>query len=137
MINPFKENISIFNTICKAAVGTPLDCGVGRRVPERADLLDMAYINALPQPLVGRQYGSDYWWPIYDIEVQTGLVRIDVCGKLDVKHIGDFARFRDDIGVEHHADDFYADPESWVDREPPNVEFSGEAVRVEGTVMQQ
>ncbi|AKJ28809.1 hypothetical protein [Caldimonas brevitalea] len=79
-----------------------------KHTPEPGDLLDMAYINSLPQPFIGRMLG-DAEWPIYDIEVQTGLVRIDVCGLLDVKHIGDFKLFRDDLGVEHRAESFYVD----------------------------
>lgn len=79
-----------------------------------ADLLDMDYINSLPQPFLAQQYGDhgdDWLWPVHDIEVQTGLVRIDVCGKLDTKHIGDFKIFRDANGKNHDADDFYADAE--------------------------
>jgi hypothetical protein len=68
----------------------------------------MTYINSLPQPFMGRMLGGS-WWPIHDIEVETGLIRIDVCGLLDVKHIGDFTRFRDDLGVERRAEAFYTD----------------------------
>jgi hypothetical protein len=78
------------------------------RTPGANDLLDMAYINSLPQPFVGRMLGG-YWWPIYDLEVETGLVRIDVCGLLDVKHISDFTAFRDDTGYVHPAEGFYID----------------------------
>lgn len=70
-----------------------------------ADLLRMEYINSLPQPLVARRYGS--WWGVHDIEVETGLVRIDVCGMIDVWHITDVRMFRDDCGDEHEPDSFY------------------------------
>ncbi|AOJ31394.1 hypothetical protein [Burkholderia metallica] len=75
------------------------------------DLLDMEFINSLPQPLLARQYGSGdrWWWPVNDIDVQTGLLRIDVCGKLDVLHISDVYFFRDANGNEYHSDDFYSD----------------------------
>lgn len=73
-----------------------------------ADLLDMAYINSLPHPFMGRTRGG-WWWPINDFEVQTGLIRIDVCGKMEVKHIGDFTAFRDGHGVERSSEAFYAD----------------------------
>lgn len=76
--------------------------------PQPGDLLDMDYINSLPHPFLGRMLGGA-WWPIYDFEVQTGLVRIDVCGKLDVKHIGDFTAFRDGAGVERSSAAFYTD----------------------------
>src|SRR5689334_8040166 len=36
-----------------------------------SDRLDMAYINSLPQPLIGREIGG-WKWPIYDICVETG-----------------------------------------------------------------
>jgi hypothetical protein len=76
-----------------------------------SDILDMAYINSLPQPFLGRMWGrsDDRLWPIHDIEVATGLVRIDVCGLLEVKHIGDFKSFRDANGTEHSAEGFFAD----------------------------
>jgi hypothetical protein len=75
----------------------------------RPDLLDMAYINRLPQPLFAREFGSQSWWPVNDIEVQTGLYRIDVCGKLDVCHVGSVAQFRDADGRLHDPEDFYVD----------------------------
>jgi hypothetical protein len=73
------------------------------------DLLDMDYINSLPQPLFAKS-GST-WWPVHDIEVQTGLLRLEVCGMLDLAHVGDFLWFRDGCGKEHCADDFYVDAE--------------------------
>lgn len=68
----------------------------------------MDYINSLPQPFIGRFIGGDEW-PIYDIDVQTGLLRIDVCGKLQAKDIADVRFFRDDDGVEHDSETFYSD----------------------------
>lgn len=65
------------------------------------DLLDMEKLNALPQPL---------WvngWPVYDIDVETGLYRIDVCGMLDIDHWGGVITFKDALGNSHDADDFY------------------------------
>jgi len=78
------------------------------------DLLDMDYINSLPHPLWARHLGS--WWPVHDIEVQTGLLRIEVSGELDVLHIGGVVGFRDGGGTERAADDFYSDPECWISR---------------------
>jgi hypothetical protein len=75
-----------------------------------ADRLDMAYINSLPQPFHVRQYGEKaFCWPVHDIDVETGLVRIDVCGKLDILHISDIAAFLDMSGREHQPDGFYVD----------------------------
>lgn len=77
-----------------------------------ADILDMAYINSLPQPFLVRYCGDkDWWWPIHDICVETGLHRIDVCGKLQAKHIGEVAEFKDAEGVIHNPEDFYIDSE--------------------------
>jgi len=75
----------------------------------RADLLDMAYINSLPQPLFAREFGNQMWWPVHDIDVQTGMYRIDVCGMLDVSHVGNVAEFRDADGNVHDSADFYSD----------------------------
>ena len=71
----------------------------------------MDNINSLPQPFVAIFYGN-HEWPVHDIEVGTGLLRIDVCGLLDVKHIGDVKAFRDASGAEHDPDTFYTDYES-------------------------
>lgn len=70
------------------------------------DILDMEYINSLPQPFIGCMWGNREW-PVYDIEIETGLVRIDVCGMLDVKHIGDFKSFVDATGASHPSDGFF------------------------------
>lgn len=69
------------------------------------DLLDLEFINSLPQPLSALVSGD--WWPVADIEVQTGLLRIDVCGMLDVLHIGSVLQFRDLEGRLHDPDSFY------------------------------
>jgi len=73
-----------------------------------SDKLRIDYINILPQPLIGRFIGGDEW-PVWDIDVQTGLLRIDVCGKLQVKEIADVRYFRDADGVEHDSETFYSD----------------------------
>ena len=78
----------------------------------KSDLLDMDYINSLPQ-----LWTSD-GWPVHDIEVQTGLFRIDAYGMLDVRHIGREILFTDECGKTHWVGDFYLDPESWEERVP-------------------
>lgn len=75
-----------------------------------ADLLRMDYINSLPQPFVATFYGGDEW-PVYDIDVETGLFRIDVVGKLQCCHIGDVAHFTDMDGDKHDSESFYCDYE--------------------------
>ena len=74
------------------------------------DLLDIDYINSLPQPL------WDGEWPVYDIEVQTGLYRIDVCGLLEVRHIDKCHSMRDATGAKHYTGDFYLDEKQWESR---------------------
>ena len=78
------------------------------------DKLNMKHINSLPQPFIVRFCGGDEW-PVHDIDVETGLMRINVCGKLQVKHIGEANFFRDMDGTEHDADSFYL-PNSVLDR---------------------
>jgi len=74
-----------------------------------ADKLNIAYINSLPQPFIARLCGGDEW-PVYDIDVETGLVRLDVVGKLDHTHIAEIDYFRDMNGVEHDSESFYLEP---------------------------
>jgi hypothetical protein len=76
-----------------------------------ADLLDFDWINSLGQLYTSQYSGTGTWWPVYDIEVQTGLLRIDVCGKLQIMHIDDVMKFKDDGGTEYSCDDFYCDGE--------------------------
>ena len=76
-----------------------------------SDKLNMEYINSLPQPFTARLYGGDEW-ELYDIDVETGLLRIDVCGKAQVMHISDVNLFRDMDGIEHDSDTFYLPEQS-------------------------
>lgn len=80
-------------------------------IKHTADLLDMDWINSLPQPFMAADssHGKRYWWPVNDFEVQTGLYRIDVCGLLQVCSIGDHFVFMDGNGVEHSYEDFFVD----------------------------
>lgn len=72
------------------------------------DLLRLDYINSLPQPFIATMIGGSRW-PVHDICVETGLMRLDVCGKLDVTHISDVRSFTDCDGGEHDPDSFYAE----------------------------
>lgn len=78
---------------------------------QAGDLLNMALINSLGQ-LYGSENGSCWWWPINDIDVQTGMLRIDVCGILQVGHISDFSAIRGDDEVIRDIDDFYLEDEN-------------------------
>lgn len=72
------------------------------------DLLDTGRINSLPQLLTAHFYGGGAW-PLIDIDAQTGLLRIDVVGRLAVKHISDVHTFIDACGESHDAASFYTD----------------------------
>jgi hypothetical protein len=50
--------------------------------------------------------------PVYDIDVEKGLMRLDVMGKLDITHIVEVAKFTDADGVEHTPDSFYNEDEA-------------------------
>lgn len=92
-----------------APVTVALSQPVATEQPQtRKDKLRMDYINSLPQPFMARFIGGDEW-PIHDIDVETGLLRIDVCGKLQAMHIADVRFFRDAEGAEHDAESFYSD----------------------------
>ena len=74
----------------------------------RSDLLDIDYINSLPQPFLGRALGGREWH-INDFDVESGMLRINVSGCLQLMHIGDFTAFRDADQIWRSADAFYAD----------------------------
>lgn len=69
------------------------------------DMLNMDKINALPPSLWAKVGGM--FWPVHDIDVETGLMRIDVCGQLQVEMFGGVTKLRDGTGAEHEVDDFY------------------------------
>ena len=71
------------------------------------DLLDMNLINSLPQPLYVSENGKDWWWPVQDICVESGIIRIDVCGMLQVSHISEYRYLRDDTNIIIETDDLY------------------------------
>lgn len=74
------------------------------------DKLNKDYINNLPQPFVCALTGEQgHRWPVYDIDVQTGLVRIDVCGLLQIVHIAEIKSFKADDGSLHDPDTFYSE----------------------------
>lgn len=103
-----------------------ISTGTQENAPNRGrDRLDMAYINSLPLPL----WDGD--WPVVDIDVETGLYRIDVCGLLEVRHIDRCFTMDDSNGNRHYVGDFEIDPEQWEDRAlTQNVKVTGaEGVR--------
>lgn len=75
------------------------------------DRLNMNHINSLPQPFFIRLCGDKIKWPLESIDVETGFLRFDVCGKLQVSHIGEVAEFIDADGVKHEPESFYLSEE--------------------------
>lgn len=83
-------------------------CAFVDGITAMSDMLDMDKLNQLPQPLMVYFSKSDkYPWPVYDIDVETGLMRIDVCGKLDLKHFAEVVRLQDANGDDHDPDNFF------------------------------
>ena len=72
------------------------------------DILNIDYINSLPQPLRLRFYGDkSNWWEVESIDVESGCLRIIVCGLLQVSHIREVAAFKDMNDVEYDPATFY------------------------------
>lgn len=72
------------------------------------DRLDLEKINSLEHPLIARMYGGDRW-PVHDIDVETGLIRIDVCGKLQTKNFTEVSHLYEANNKPHVAHKFYVD----------------------------
>lgn len=47
--------------------------------------------------------GNSWWWPMVFLELDTGLIKIDVCGKIQNMHLDDCARIRveNETPIEH------------------------------------
>ena len=76
------------------------------------DLLRLDFINSLPQPLWIKQWGEkEFMWPVQDICVESGIIRVDVCGLLQAIQIGDVKEFKDDAGNIYDSEVFYTDYE--------------------------
>jgi hypothetical protein len=78
------------------------------------DLLVMYRINELEQPLSVRFAGDEHWWELHDVDVETGLLRINVMGKLEARHFGEVMELQDLNGVIYDSDYFYNDNETTV-----------------------
>ena len=54
--------------------------------------------------------GGGDWW-IETLDVQTGCMRLDVCGQIDLSHFGEVMELIDIDGGKHDPDDFWIDGE--------------------------
>ena len=73
-----------------------------------ADVLSIEKINGLQHPITARFYGGDEWM-VELIDVQTGLMRIDVCGKSQRMHFDEVTQLVDVNGESHDSDYFWVD----------------------------
>jgi len=72
------------------------------------DLLNSVKFNALPSPVTARMCGGGEWW-IEMLCVQTGAMRLDVCGQIDLGHFSEVMELIDYNGGKHDPDDFWID----------------------------
>lgn len=71
-----------------------------------ADLLNMEFINSLSHPLYACER-SGWKWPVHDIDVETGMMRIDVSGQLQVTRLEEYSFIEDSDGVLHEIECLY------------------------------
>ena len=72
------------------------------------DIIDIDKFNALPGPVAARiDFGAEHW--IETLCVQTGCMRLDVCGKIQLSHFDHVRKLIDADGNEHNPDIFYID----------------------------
>ena len=76
--------------------------------PQKGDKLHMRKFNALPGPVIARFFGGGEWL-IETLCVQTGAMRVDVCGKIDFEDFSMVSMLIDADGDEHDPDDFWLD----------------------------
>lgn len=74
---------------------------------QKNDILDIDKFNALPHPVTAILYGdtSGYW--IETLCVQTGCMRLDVMGQIDLCHFDSVKQLVDIDGGKHDPDEFW------------------------------
>lgn len=73
---------------------------------QEGDLINGPKFNALPAPVTAKMLGGSEW-PIESLDVQTGCMRLDVCGKIDVNRFSEVVELIDIDGGRHDPDDFW------------------------------
>jgi len=68
---------------------------------------DLLKTEPLQRPLMARLGKDDPLYDVIFIDVETGASRIDVCGKSQNVHFGDFWVLEDWDGNKFDPDDFY------------------------------
>lgn len=79
-----------------------------KTLPDRGlDKLKADEINRIPGPFLVRFFGSDWQWEVIDVEVETALIRINVCGLSEVKCFCEVADIQDINGQHHDPDELW------------------------------
>lgn len=73
------------------------------------DILKADEINRIPGPFMVRLCGSDWWWEVIDVEVETALCRINVSGLADVKCFSEVMDIKDIEGNHHDPESLWRD----------------------------
>ena len=74
--------------------------------PKTGDILSMEKFSALPHPIVGKMMGGGEW-EIETVCILTGIMRLNVCGKIDLEDFSMVKTIVDANGDEHDPDDFW------------------------------
>jgi len=89
------------------------DCSTSQRNKQpsdmgqkKGDLLNMKKFNELPGPVTARMCGGSELW-IESLCVQTGAMRLDVCGQIDLSHFSEVIELTDINGGKHDPDYFW------------------------------
>ena len=77
-----------------------------REKSSHADLINMEKFNALPGLVIARLFSGDEWC-IESLCVQSSVMRLDVCGQIDISAFSLVAVLIDGDGNEHNPDDFW------------------------------
>lgn len=75
---------------------------------QAGDMLNIKKFNSLPSPVTAQLFGGDEHW-IESLCVQTGAMRLDVCGLIDLEDFAMVKTLVDINGVEHNPEEFYVD----------------------------
>lgn len=73
---------------------------------QKGDIINGVKFNALSSPVTAKIAGGGEWW-IESLDVQTGLMRLDICGQIDLCHFCEVIELIDYNGNKYDPDDFW------------------------------
>jgi len=76
------------------------------QLDKKGDILSIVKFNALPSPVTAKMFGGDEYW-IETLCVQTGCMRLDVSGQIDLSEFSMVKTLIDSDGNEHDPDEFW------------------------------